>query len=107
MKLEIFASKDTIVGAFMKPFYAHNKNDAKRNWGNAIKLETMKEDYDPCIKDLNLYSLGEFNDETGEITSKVEYVAASAEFIYTGERKVCSTAIQEDQKELLNQDVQN
>lgn len=98
MILEICASKDTVIGAYMKPFYAHNKNDAKRNWGASINFETRKENYDPSIKDLELYSLGTFNDETGEIKPKVEFIVNASEFIYTGE-KICSTQKQEDQAE--------
>ena len=56
------------------------------------------ETYDPSIKDLELYSLGTFNDETGEIKPKVEFIVNASEFIYTGE-KICSTQKQEDQAE--------
>lgn len=94
--LEIVATKDTVIGAYMQPFYAHNKEDAKRNWGQSIYITGKQEDKALLIKDYQLYSLGTFNDETGEIIPKVEYLAKAQDYL---EVKPCSIQKVTDQKQ--------
>lgn len=84
MILEIVATKDVVVGAYMNPFYAHNKEEAKRSWGMSIIREMSNPKTELPINDLQLYSLGTFNDETGEIVPKVEYLAKAQD--YMGEK---------------------
>lgn len=96
MILEIVATKDTVIGAFMQPFYAHNKEDAKRNWGQSIYITGKQEDKALLIRDYQLYSLGTFNDETGEIKPKVKYIAKAQDFL---EGNTCFTAKPTDQEQ--------
>lgn len=95
MILKIYAVKDVVVGNFMLPFYLHNDNEAKRSFNLAINSEAQ---IAQNWKDLQLFSLGEWNDETGEITTKVEFLANGAE--YKKENKTwSSTAKATDQQE--------
>lgn len=95
MKLKIYAVKDVVVGNFMLPFYLHNDNEAKRSFNLAINSQTQ---IAQNWKDLQLFSIGEWNDETGEITNKVEFIANGAE--YKKETSKCySTAKATNQQE--------
>lgn len=77
MKLKIYAIKDTVVGSYMNPFYLHNNNEAKRAFKNAIKDE--RSEANKTYKDLQLYCLGTYNNETGQIESNVEFVMNGTE----------------------------
>ena len=72
MILKIYAIKDTVVGAYMQPFYLHNNNEAKRAFANAVNDE--KSEANKTYKDLQLWCLGTYNNETGLIESKIEYI---------------------------------
>lgn len=72
--MKIYAIKDTKIGAFKTPFYSYNDQVAIRSLKNAINDKTAGELYQNP-EDFQLYTLGEFNDLTGDITSKVEFVA--------------------------------
>lgn len=77
MKLEVFAIKDTVQGEFMNPFLLRNKQEATRAFGATVNNKVNAEA--PIVKfyaDMQLFSLGEFDTETGEITTKVEYVTS-------------------------------
>ncbi len=75
MKLEMFAVKDAVQGEMMNPFLLRNKEEAKRTFKAAVN---SGKDSNICIyyKDMQLYSLGEYDSITGEITSNVEYVCS-------------------------------
>ena len=100
MKLILVATKDTMIGAFMAPFVAHNEEEAKRNWGGAIAYQSTQAKADPSLKDLQLYKLGEFDDESGEIKAGQKFLANSQEFMIK-EQKQCQdfTAKPTDQQE--------
>lgn len=74
MDLKIYAVKDTVAGAYMNPFYLNNDEVAKRSFKQACMDENSQ--YHKIAKDLQLYRLGTFNDETGEIKAKVEFLAS-------------------------------
>ena len=78
MKLNIYAIKDVVVGTINNPFYLTNDNEAKRAFKNAINANNGTQ---ICLNyaDMQLFKLGEFDDQTGEITSKVEYLISGAE----------------------------
>lgn len=79
MKLKIYAVKDTVQGAFMNPFYQHNDMEAQRSFALAIKDE--RSSYKNIAKDIQLFNLGEFDDETGEINPNLEYISKGLDYI--------------------------
>lgn len=79
MKSFIYALKDEKIG-FMAPQVQRSDAIAIRAFENILR------DPSPNIVALNpgdfsLYRLGEYDEETGCITSKVEYVTNSAEIL--------------------------
>lgn len=69
--IKIYAIKDNIAGTMGMPFYEKNRAIAIRSiTSSANTNEGIKQ----IAKDLTLYELGEFNEETGEILSNVEFV---------------------------------
>jgi hypothetical protein len=66
MKLELYAIYDTIADVFNKPFTAHNDADAIRAFTASFEQgnQANKNDY-------VLYSLGSYNDGSGEISPVV------------------------------------
>jgi len=72
MDLKIYAVKDTVQGAFMQPFYLNNDDVAKRSF--KLACEDEKGNYHAIAKDLQLFRLGSFNDESGEITPEQEFL---------------------------------
>ena len=99
MKLIVCSSKDTMIGAHMALFTAHNEADAKRNWGGAIAYESSKEQTDPKLKDLQLFKIADYDDESGIITPDYKFIANAAEFMKQGEKKEWEdfTATKKDQ----------
>lgn len=80
MKLYIYAVKDTIQGAFMNPFYLQNDNVAMRSFKNTIQSETMNQ-IKMNAKDMQLFKLGEFEEETGKIESDVQFLVDGSHYI--------------------------
>ena len=81
MKLNIYAIKDTTVGSFMNPFYLQNDNTAIREFGNVIKYAPTENSVRRNAKDMQLFKLGEFDEETGEIRSEVNYLVSGTNFV--------------------------
>lgn len=71
--MKLYAIKDTIIGKFMNPFLMHNDNEATRAFKIAIN-SNQNTSIVMNYQDMNLYKLGEYNDETGEITAEVKYI---------------------------------
>lgn len=71
MKFEIYSVKDVVSGQFTKLELFNNIDVAKR-WYNGLLAESK------IAKDLQLYKLGEYNVETGEIIASVEFVQGGA-----------------------------
>ena len=64
----MYTIKDNLRG-FMVPYNAINDEVAKRDFINSCQtVETMK----PIKNDLDLYYLGEYEDETAEFTPNME-----------------------------------
>lgn len=73
MKLEIYAIKDTVVGALLNPYLQHNQAEALRS----VKMVVNQAGKNPLkenAKDKQLWKLGTFDDVTGEIESKPEFI---------------------------------
>lgn len=69
--MKIFGIKDTKMG-IANIFTAKNNETAKRILGEMVRdVNSLVSKYQ---EDYELYALGEMNDDTGEIASKVEFV---------------------------------
>lgn len=72
MILNIYTIKDTIIGEFQNPIISNNDKTMQR----ALK-ETMldkENDLYKYSKDLQLFKLGEYNTQTGEIKNDVQFI---------------------------------
>ena len=67
--MRIFTVYDRVTQVYGMPWYAHNNGDAKRAFNNGYKAS-------PYADDMQLYYIGEFNEEDGTImpTSKPDFV---------------------------------
>ena len=74
----IYSVKDAVIGQFMTPAIYYNDAQAKRDFALAIN-EPNTELYRKW-KDMDFYKLGEYNEKTGEIISKVEFLCNGADF---------------------------
>lgn len=75
MKYGIYSVKDQLVG-FMSPTLDKNDDCARRNFKSSVNR--MDHDGDYIVNDLALYCIGEFNVETGCITSMDPVLVALA-----------------------------
>lgn len=71
--MEMYAFKDVLIG-FMEPFLQQNRAVAIRSFRQTM----LREDAGIARyqKDIELWKLGTFNEETGEITPSLEYIMA-------------------------------
>lgn len=84
MELGIYVIKDTVVGAYQNPFYLHNNAEAMRTVKSALNTKEnnpLKEN----AGDKQLYTLGTYNDKTGEIISNVQFMANLTDLMEKGE----------------------
>lgn len=72
MKYKIYAIKDTKIG-FMTPIYYPNDAVALRDVTNAANSKE-KNAVSENIEDKELWKLGEFDDQSGEITNDIEFI---------------------------------
>lgn len=72
MKTNIYAFKDTKIG-FMQPFLQQNEAVAMRTLKMAVNDEQGP--IRNMAEDIQLYQLGTFDDDTGEIMPEVKFVA--------------------------------
>ena len=79
MKLGIYSIKDTKIG-FMNPFYQNNDEVALRTFKNACN-DTQPTAANINPEDKELYKLGTFDDSTGEVIGKCEFMATAIECI--------------------------
>lgn len=61
---KIYAVRDVIVEKFNFPFISHNDATARRSFEQTI-FDNIS---DSVVKDLELYAVGEFDDETCKVT---------------------------------------
>lgn len=78
----IVSVKDNKSETYNTPFFSPNANIAKRDFASILKNKQSTIAMFP--EDYTLVKLGEFDIETGEITSKIENLAFATEAI-TGE----------------------
>lgn len=65
MTYEIFSARDALIG-FNAPFIMVNENVAKRDF-----LDRLEKAPEHLKKDLSLWNIGTFDDETGTIIPKM------------------------------------
>ncbi len=78
MNMKLYTIKDTIVGAMTTPFAGVNDGSAIRSVKNMINNpgdNEVKTNY----KDKQLYCVGSYNDETGEIVPQVRFITNLSE----------------------------
>lgn len=78
MKNKLYAVKDNKVGFLNAPFIAPNNAAAMRMFGDTVQdtntlLNKHPEDYE-------LYSLGEMDENTGELFSEVKFLETAVSF---------------------------
>ena len=83
MKLKIYSIKDTKIG-FMQPFYQANQAVAIRAFNNAVNSKEIN-NINQNLDDMELWELGEFDDQTGEIKSEVKFVIKANDLVKKGE----------------------
>lgn len=83
MKLKIYSIKDTKIG-FMQPFYQANQAVAVRAFNNAVNSKEIN-NINQNLDDMELWELGEFDDQTGEIKSEVKFVIKANDLVKKGE----------------------
>lgn len=73
---KVYAIKDTKVG-FMQPFIQPNDAVAVREFGNIVNSGNSM--VSANYQDMELYCLGEYNQDTGKIVSEVEFIIKGAD----------------------------
>ncbi len=71
MKLELLAVKDTQTGLYTMPFTMRTKREAIRG-AKTMANQEKQNNLNTYMEDKQLWSLGTYNEETGEVKSKVE-----------------------------------
>jgi len=79
MVLKMYSTLDIKAKCYLRPFCAINDSMAHRAFGDAVidastPLHAHPEDY-------QLFSIGEFDDITGVITRKVEFICKALDFV--------------------------
>lgn len=82
MKLELLAVKDTQTGLFTMPFTMRTKREAIRG-AKTMANQEKPNNLNTYMEDKQLWSLGKYNEETGEIKSKVELIVNIIELVDT------------------------
>ena len=77
MKLKIYSIKDVKVG-FMQPFYQANNAIAIRSFTNAVNSEQTN-NINQNLEDMELWLLGEFDDDTGEIKNEISHLCKAVD----------------------------
>lgn len=72
MKYKIYSIKDTKIG-FMNPFISHNDGTALRDFTNGAN-DQGRNAINTNPEDKELWRIGEFDDQTGAITSDIQYM---------------------------------
>ena len=79
MKLNIYSIRDSKISAYSQPFYSHTNGSALRAFADHVNDKTSAPNKHP--EDYELFHLGTFDDETGEITSvKPNFIGAANEY---------------------------
>lgn len=63
MRIQVFAVRDLVVGAFLPPFFCRSHGEALRSFGDACN--TADHQFAKHSSDFVLFHLGEFDDNSG------------------------------------------
>lgn len=77
MILKMFAVYDMKVGAYMPPFTMRSRGEAVRSFMDAVADKSGQFIKHP--EDYALWSIGDFNDQSGEVTGACEVVMRAVE----------------------------
>lgn len=77
MKINLYSIKDTKMG-FQQVFCLPNNASAIRWFGDTVTNKDHPMNKHP--EDYQLFSIGTFDDQTGEITSKVDFLENASSF---------------------------
>ena len=80
MNMKLYTIKDTIVGAMTSPFAGVNDGSAIRSVKNMINSPVDNE-VKANYKDKQLFCVGSYNDETGEIVPEVWFITTLSDLI--------------------------
>ena len=72
MKMELYSVKDTKLGSFAQAFNAPNEAIAKRMVQSTVNAKGNQINEYP--EDFQLFKLGSYDDQTGELTSDVKFI---------------------------------
>lgn len=81
--MKLFAIKDTKVG-FWKPFVQPNDAVAVREFSNMVN-SSVNSFVTDNYEDLELWSLGTYDEKTGEIVSDVQFICTGVSLKKVGE----------------------
>ena len=82
----IYAVKDLATQAFGNPFVTRAQGEAMRSFTDEANADPQKSAIAQHPDDYELYKLGEYNDDTGEITSiKPELIARAKDLTVKGD----------------------
>lgn len=72
MKIGMYAFKDTKIG-YMNPWTSHNDETAIRTFRSAV-MDENENAIKNHLKDIELYKLGTYNDDTGELEKNHKFL---------------------------------
>lgn len=82
MIVNVYTFRDIQVPVFQKPFYDTNEPDkVQKMTARRIAISTPEEVVKNHLADLELYYLGQFDDESGEIRSDVKFLLRCGDYI--------------------------
>lgn len=82
MKCKVYCYRDVQVGAFNAPFLKLEEPDVLKVVIARTVSMMKKEDIDKAhVRDLELYYLGEFDDQTASFVSRPEYLIRLSDYI--------------------------
>lgn len=83
MNINLYSVKDTKLGKYCQPFTAPNNEIAKRMLHSTVRAGGNNiADYP---EDFQLYKLGHYEEDTGELHNEMEFIANATEFKEKGE----------------------
>lgn len=80
MEINLYAIKDCKMGKFNNPFTAENNDVAKRMLATTMLNKSIENGIYQFAEDYQLFKIGAYDNDTGELKTEVEFVANATEF---------------------------